>query len=154
MLQIQALGALTARRRLPCLVPRPSMVPTLPRRKVDLHSRILDWYTSPYTSLQHGCSIQPTNFLSLDTQSPCVRSLPTSFCFRHQIPIGVHQTKMFASGAHGHILPLKVEFLGPATFPQKQQPRTLNGPVSQVAEAGEVEGSRGKRMGEVVANCG
>lgn len=137
---------LTAPRRLPSLVSSPPMVPTLPRRKIDLHSRILNWHTSPHASLQHSRSIQPTNFLSLDTQSSCVRPLPTSFCFRYQVPIGVHQPKMFASGAHGHVLPLKVELLGPAAFSQKQQPRTLNGPVSQIAEAGEVEGSRGKRM--------
>ena len=61
---------------------------------------------------------------------------------------------MLACRAHGHVLPLEIEFLGTAPFAQEEQPGAVDGPVTEVAGAGEVEGPGGERVGEVVAYGG
>ena len=50
---------------------------------------------------------------------------------------------MLARSAHRHVLALELELLGAASLAQEEHPGAVDGPVSQEAVAGEVEGAGG-----------
>jgi hypothetical protein len=58
---------------------------------------------------------------------------------------------MLARGAHRHVLALKFERFSGSTLAQEEKPGTVDGPVAERAGAGEMEGSGGEGMREVVA---
>jgi hypothetical protein len=59
---------------------------------------------------------------------------------------------VLACRPHRHVLPLELELFGGAALAQEQEPGAVDGPVSKGAVAGKVEGSRGERVREVVAD--
>lgn len=113
------------------LIPSPSIVPSLTCRKICLNSRILNRHAPPNPPLQHRRSIQPPNFLSPSTQLSRVRALSTSLSFRNSISVLVEEPQMFARVAHRLVLPLELTLLGPASFPEEEEPCAVDSPVAQ-----------------------
>lgn len=59
---------------------------------------------------------------------------------------------MLAGGPHGLVLTLEVALLVPATATQEEKPCTMDSPMAEGAKAGKVEGARGQRVREMVAD--
>lgn len=129
------------------------MIPPLSGRKIRLHPPILNRHTPPHPPLQHRTTIQSPNLPTPWPQTTGIRALPARLFLAHAVAVVVQQAQVLACRAHAHVLALEFAFLSPTTLAQEEEPGTVDGPVAEVAVAGEVEGARGEGVGEVVAYC-
>ncbi|KAH7552790.1 hypothetical protein BM1_08741 [Bipolaris maydis] len=120
------------------LIPRPSMIPPLPRRKIRLHPRILDRHTPPDAPLKHSTTIQPADVPALDAQPARIRALAPRLVLRHPIPFIVQKPQVLARSPHAVVLALQLAFFGRPALAQEEQPRAVDGPVPQRAVARKV----------------
>jgi len=117
------------------------MIPTLPPRPLRLHPRILNRNPLPNAFLPHGRPKQPALILPLSSQ-PIQRTHP----------ILSHQPQFLTRIAHGPELPLQLQLGGLALLAFEQHPGAVDGPVAEVAETGEAEGTWAARFEEEVAD--
>jgi len=104
------------------------MIPPLPTRRISLQPPILN-----------GEHIRKNTLL--------VHRLP------EQLPAIVSaRTQLFARAVHGMFLALELKVVRAALLGLVELPGTVDGPVAEVAIAGEAERARGERVPEEVAD--
>ena len=124
------------------LIPRPLMIPPCPTRKVRLHPRILHRHTPPNPPLNHRTPIQPPHLAPPHTKPPRIRSVTACLLFADLVAVRIHEPQVLARGPHRLVLAFELEGFGGATLAQEEEPGAVDGPVTEVAVAREVEGTR------------
>ena len=110
------------------------MIPSILRRPLRLHPRIFNRYALPRPLLPHRYPEQPP------------------FVLATWQPVLANQPQLLAGLVHGPVLPLEVQLGFPPYLALVQHPRSMDGPVSEVAEAREAEWARILGLEEEVAD--
>ena len=132
--------------QIPRPLPRPLMVPPIPRRRIRLRPRILNRDATHHPLLGLPPSIIPLLRHRLPIQPATGRKARVELLRIHTLAVNMTDgqfPQLLARAPHAVVLALELEGLGQASLGLVELPGAVDGPVAEGAEAGEAQGSGG-----------